>query len=196
MTDTGEIAAAKKRARLAAKKQRADAYDLQGDQAARQLAVNGLPFAMPYPGAVISGYYPSQSEIDVLPLLVSLVMSGWTTCLPVVTGTGQPLIFRQWQPGEKTDIGVWDIPVPDAGARVVRPDCLLVPLLAFDRAGFRLGYGGGFYDRTIAALAKSNSRLITAGVAFLAQEMPQVPRGRHDQPLDWIISEQGAIRCG
>ncbi len=145
--------------------------------------------------AVVSGFYPYQSEIDVRPLLGKLAGEGWTPSLPVILGKGLPLTFRRWYPGEITISGLWNIPRPSDGAPIVEPDVLLVPMLAFDRNGFRLGYGGGFYDRTLAAL-KEHRSVIAIGVAYAAQEVYSVPRGQHDLPLDFVMTEEEVIRCG
>ena len=144
---------------------------------------------------MVSGFMPYRSEIDVTGLLAVLADKGQTTCLPIVTGNAQPLIFRAWQPGDKTEAGAWNIPVPLSSSPLVEPDIMLVPLLSFDEAGFRLGYGGGFYDRTISGLRKSKT-LITIGVAYSAQQVAKVPTDEHDQQLDWILTEEGAIKCG
>jgi 5-formyltetrahydrofolate cyclo-ligase len=157
--------------------------------------MTGLDFLDLPAAAVISGFLPYQTEIDVRPLLARLAASGHVTCLPVVTGRGEPLVFRAWRPGEATEPGVWNIPVPPPGAPEVVPDVLLVPLLAFDSAGFRLGYGGGFYDRTLEALRRQK-RVIAVGIAYAGQEMHRVPHGPHDQPLDWILTQMGARRVG
>lgn len=143
----------------------------------------------------VSGFIPYRSEIDVTPLLGALSKKGCTTCLPIVTGQGQPLVFRQWQPGDKTEPGAWNIPVPLQSATPIEPDILLVPLLAFDSAGYRLGYGGGFYDRTIEKLGKKKP-IITIGVAYSAQQITNVPTDKHDQQLDWILTEKGPVKCG
>lgn len=143
----------------------------------------------------VSGFIPYRSEIDVTTLLGALSKKDCTTCLPIVTGEGQPLIFRQWQPGDETEPGAWNIPVPLQSACLVEPDILLVPLLAFDSAGYRLGYGGGFYDRTIERLSRQKS-IITIGVAYSAQQITNVPTDKHDQRLDWILTEKGPVKCG
>ena len=195
MNDNATIAAEKKLARAEAKKGRMAAHHDLRASAGALLVAHGLPFEDLPDGATFSGYYPYRSEIDVLGLMAFLAAKGFETCLPVVTGPGRRLQFRAWKPGDATVPGKWDIPTPPDSARVVEPDFMLVPLLAFDRAGYRLGYGGGFYDRTIADM-KATRPLVTAGVAYSAQEMPQVPRGKFDQPLDWVLTEQGAIRCG
>ncbi len=115
------------------------------------------------------------------------------TCLPIVLGHGLPLEFRRWYPGEPTQPGMWKIPRPLPDAELVVPDVLLVPMLAFDRHGYRLGYGGGFYDRTLDQL-RAKKNVIAIGVAYAGQEVDAVPRGPHDQPLDYVLTEQGLIQ--
>jgi 5-formyltetrahydrofolate cyclo-ligase len=107
----------------------------------------------------------------------------------------QPLIFRAWEPGDKLVPGVWDIPIPQESAEEVLPDVLLVPMLAFDRAGYRLGYGGGFYDRTLEKL-RALKKVTAIGVAYQAQLVDQVPVGPHDAPLDYILTEHETLTCG
>ena len=159
------------------------------------LAERGLPFAREARHQIISGFFPYKSEISLLPLLTRLHGEGWVTAMPVVIGEGLPLVFRAWAPGEPTVPGIWDIPMPLVTAEEVLPDVLLMPMLAFDRRGWRLGYGGGFYDRTLEKLRKLK-QVTAIGVAYAAQEMAEVPRGPHDQPLDWIMTEKATTRCG
>ncbi len=141
--------------------------------------------------SVVAGYYPLHSEIDCLPLLAHLAARGWRSALPVVVTEDGPLEFRVWTPGAPLTPGKFRIPEPSADAPVVQPAVVLVPLLAFDAAGHRLGYGRGYYDRTIAALRRSG--IVTAiGLAFDEQEVPQVPADGHDERLDWILSPSGS----
>lgn len=182
----------KRLAREYAHKARSEAHEKLADAAARALAERGLPLAH---GSIVSGFLPFRSEIDVLPLLDRLSGDGWTLALPVVVGKGVPLLFRRWRHGEATTPGVWGIPVPPEAAEEVLPDVLLVPLLSFDRQGYRLGYGGGFYDRTLRKLRGLKS-IIAIGVAYAAQEVDAVPRGPYDQAVDWIMTETETIRCG
>lgn len=147
------------------------------------------------PDMILAGYAPIGSEIDCLPLLKRVAESGLQTCLPAVAEKDMPLLFRRWSPGERLRTGGWGIsePLPDAGE--VTPDIVLVPMLAFDRAGHRLGYGGGYYDRTLAALRRTGE--VTAiGVAFTGQVRETVPVTDGDECLDWIVTETSAWRTG
>lgn len=139
---------------------------------------------------VIAGYLPIGEEADVTPLLVELDGLGAPLALPVVAGKTLPLLFRRWRPGEPLVAGSFATRHPTANAEIVIPDLLLVPLLAFDENGTRLGYGGGYYDRSLAALrAKQAVRAI--GIAFAAQHFDEVPNDPLDQRLDGVITEQG-----
>lgn len=150
--------------------------------------------AAPLPeGAVVAGYWPMRGEIDVRPLLSVLAERGQVTALPVVTAPRAPLEFRRWRDGDALDDGPYGTRHPAASAPVVRPVCLLVPLLAFDRSGVRLGYGGGFYDRTLAAL-RADGPVVAVGVAYAGQEVEALPAESHDERLDWVITEREVIR--
>jgi 5-formyltetrahydrofolate cyclo-ligase len=191
MTSTPDSKAA---ARKVAAQRRKAAHDILADVAPMRLAALALPVVPTREQRIISGFYPYQSEIDVRPLLGKLAGEGWTTCLPIVIASGEPLAFRRWLPGEPTVAGMWGIPRPPDEAPEVLPDVLLVPMLAFDRAGFRLGYGGGFYDRTLAKL-RARRPVLAIGVAYADQQIDAVPRNSHDQPLDYIMTEKGIITC-
>jgi 5-formyltetrahydrofolate cyclo-ligase len=148
----------------------------------------------PPSGALVSAFWPMGPEIDVKPLLHALHARGQALCLPVTTKRGQPLRFRRWSPGDPLAHGPMGTRQPTAGDEAT-PDWLLVPLLAFDRAGRRLGYGGGYYDRTLAALPGATA----LGVAYAAQEMqdpPGVPAGPTDVRLARVATENGVVICG
>jgi 5-formyltetrahydrofolate cyclo-ligase len=140
-------------------------------------------------GAVVSGYWPFADEADPRPLMAALHARGHGLCLPV-TVAGEALTFRAWAPDDALVPGVFDTREPPASQPVCRPDCLLVPLLAVDREGYRLGYGGGFYDRTLATLGDA----LSVGLAFAFQRCEQVPRDTHDRPLNWLVTEDGATQ--
>jgi 5-formyltetrahydrofolate cyclo-ligase len=188
-----DLADAKRHARRSAEQRRAAAHAAAGPLAAGALAAGGLAFLEARAFGIVSGFTSFRTEIDVIPLLARLASDGWGTALPVVAADRAPLIFRRWIPGEPTFPGRFGIPVPHEAAGEILPDVLLVPMLAFDRAGFRLGYGGGFYDRTVAWLRQMKP-VVAVGIAYAAQEVAAVPRGRYDQPLDWIMTELGAFQ--
>jgi len=146
-------------------------------------------------GIAASAYWPLEEEFDPRPLFTELHRRGHSIGLPVILGKGQPLLFRRWEPVTELVRGSFRVMTPPPTAPEILPRLLLVPLLAFDRDGFRLGYGGGFYDRTIAKL-RSTGEALTVGVTFAALEVPAVPRDDTDQPLDWIVTEHEAIRIG
>jgi 5-formyltetrahydrofolate cyclo-ligase len=146
-------------------------------------------------GISISAYWPLEEEFDPRPLFMELHRRGHPIGLPVILGKGQPLLFRRWEPAMELVRGSFRVMTPPPTAPEIVPRLLLVPLLAFDRAGYRLGYGGGFYDRTIAKLRASGGPL-AVGVTFAALEVPAVPRDDTDQPLDWIVTEREAICIG
>lgn len=143
-------------------------------------------------GTVVAGYWPMGDEADPRPLMAALAQAGAILALPEVVARAQPLRFRRWADGEALDGGAHGTFHPTAAAPVVVPGVLLVPLLAFDRAGYRLGYGGGYYDRTLESL-RENAQVRAIGVAFAAQEMAAVPRDGHDQRLDAIATERELI---
>ena len=181
----------KAEARKLAAKARKTAHDALKDDAPLALLgqVSGFTLAGPENCFRV---FPYKSEIDTRPLLGKLAGEGWTTCLPIVIALGEPLIFRRWLPGEPTVPGVWGIPRPTDDAALVEPDVLLVPLMAFDRQGFRLGYGGGFYDRTLELL-RAKKPIVAIGVAYAAQEVDFVAHDAHDQPLDFVMTERGVL---
>lgn len=146
-----------------------------------------------FEGKVVAGYWPVKGEVDIRPILMHLSNRGSICALPVVSTENQPLSFRSWT--SKTDMvdGVLGIPVPDISSpdvKLVTPDILLVPFVAYDRRGYRLGYGGGYYDRTIAHL-RSKGKIETIGVGFTVQKMQDLlPIDEHDVALDCVVTER------
>jgi 5-formyltetrahydrofolate cyclo-ligase len=189
------LAELKRLARSKASKHRNAVHKAAGAGAGAALAARGLPVVRNSQNQIVSAFHPYLSEISTVELLAKLVAEGWTTALPIVVGKELPLMFRTWTPGEPLVSGLWDIQIPADAAPEVEPDVLLVPMLAFDRKGYRLGYGGGFYDRTLAKLRAV--KLVTAiGVAYAGQEIKAVPYDARDQPLDWIMTERETFKCG
>ena len=164
-------------------------------QAAQRIAERGLPLdagGRLGPGVTVSGYSPLKSEISPLPLMRRCADAGAALALPVVVGRGKALIMRAWSFGAPLGSGVWGIREPTADAAEVFPDILLVPLLAFDRTGHRIGYGAGYYDMTIAAL-RTRKPVVAIGVAFAAQEIAAVPATPRDARLDLVLTEHEVI---
>jgi len=141
-------------------------------------------------GKVLAGYMPMRTEIDPLPAMAA---HQGVVCVPVIMGAGQPLRFREWSPGCAMIPGEFGALIPAEGVWV-EPDVLIVPLVAFDARGYRLGYGGGFYDRTLEGL-RARGQILAVGFAFAAQEVPEVPIEPTDQQLDLIVTETGVMRC-
>jgi len=136
----------------------------------------------------IAGYWPLAGEMDPRPLMARLAASGHSLCLPVIAGDQQPLLFREWQPGDGLDRRAFGVREPLTCKPVCQPSLLLVPLLGCDRSGNRLGFGKGYYDYTLSALrATRPTRAI--GLAFDCQMVADLPADGHDQPLDALVTE-------
>jgi 5-formyltetrahydrofolate cyclo-ligase len=171
---------------------RRDALPPEARQAAAEaIAARKFPLAIA-PGVIVSGFMPLKSEINPLPLMRKLAGQGARLALPVVAGRGKPLMMREWVFGEPLVAGVWGIREPQPEAAVVDPDILLVPLLAFDRAGHRIGYGAGYYDLTLAQL-RARKLVIAAGLAFAIQEIAAIPATPRDARLDLVLTEREVI---
>ena len=170
---------------------RAKRATLTNIEAPARLAEAMLAQHAPPKGAIIAGYWPMGDEMDPRPLMLALASRGHALALPVTPPRGQPLAFHAWAPGAALRPGPMGTSEPVAG-EALRPDVVLVPLLAFDRTGRRLGYGGGYYDRTLAALPGAKA----IGIAYAGQEMPEVPAGPQDMRLPLIATEDSVIICG
>lgn len=139
-------------------------------------------------GAAVAGYMPIGSEIDPRLLMLRLAAAGAVLCLPDAVAEETPLEFRRWAPDDLLDTGRFGISVPARDAEILDPDLVLVPMLAFDRQGRRLGYGGGYYDRSLARL-RAAREVLAVGLAFSGQVRDDLPAGPHDVRLDWIVTE-------
>jgi 5-formyltetrahydrofolate cyclo-ligase len=140
----------------------------------------------------ISAFWPMGEEIDIRPLLHALHDDGHPLCLPRTPRRGEPLTFHAWQPGDPLERGPVGTSQPPEAAPVIEPDALIVPLLAVDPAGFRLGYGGGYYDRTLTRL-RSRRAITATGVCFDAQRIERVPTGPNDARLDFLLTERALL---
>lgn len=146
-----------------------------------------------FPGltrGVLAFCWPYKGEYDARFLARRLRERGAVTALPVVVAPKTPLLFREWHPGVRLESGVLGIPYP-AGSKEVAPDGVIVPLVGFDDAGYRLGYGGGYFDRTLAALAR---KPVVIGVAYETAHLETIHPQPHDIPMDWIVTERGVYR--
>ncbi|MBK3736630.1 5-formyltetrahydrofolate cyclo-ligase [Azospirillum brasilense] len=196
--DAARAQARARRDSLSDDRMRAFAADVLRDRFLEELVRPGF-----LPDGPVAGYWPLGSELDVRPLLLHLKTGGLRTgglktvgrpiALPVSGPRGQALTFRDWDPALPLAAGRYGIQEPGADRPEVVPAVLLVPMLAFDRSGHRLGYGAGYYDRTLDAL-RAIRPVLAVGMAFAAQEMDAVPHGAHDERLDWILTERETLR--
>jgi 5-formyltetrahydrofolate cyclo-ligase len=177
--------------RAAALARRAGLSEVARADAAAAIACVALPVELPA-GTVVAGYWPINSEVDPLPLMRVLAQRGAALALPVIVGSDEALVFRAWRPEEALKRGPLGIFQPLSEAEEVEPDIVLAPLAAFDRAGHRIGYGGGYYDRTLQAL-RAVKKITVIGLAFAVQEIDIVPRLAHDEQLDCVLTERELI---
>jgi len=171
---------------------RRDAMPAAERQAAAE-AVAARPFPVPLaPGKIVSGFSSIKTEINPLPLMRRLEAAGARLALPVIAGRGKPLIMRAYAFGQELNAGVWGIREPKADAPEVDPDILIVPLVAFDRHGHRIGHGAGYYDMTINRL-RAIKPVVAVGIAYAAQEFDEVPTTSRDARLDLVLTERDVI---
>lgn len=189
-------AEAKQRAREAARRRRDSAHAALKATAPALIASNFFASVPLEEGNCIAGYAAIGSEADPAQLLLRLSGRGYPCVLPRVATRGMPLVFNVWQPGDELVPGDHGTREPKPDAPEARPDIVLVPLLAFDTHGRRLGYGGGYYDRTLEKLRNEGSGVVAVGVAFSAQEAQDLPEEDFDARLDWVVTEKGARAFG
>lgn len=183
MTDLAEIKAAARKAGFARRKA---AHSARGEAPARLLG----DVLEQHRGAILAGYMPMRTEIDPLPAMTAAAAHG-PICVPVIEGEGRPLLFSRWTPDCVMKDGPFGARIPQVDD-FITPEVLIVPLVAFDRVGGRLGYGGGFYDRTLEML-RAEGRVLAIGFAYAAQEAEGLPLEPTDQPLDMIVTESEVI---
>ena len=200
---SAEIKAAKAALRVEAKARRQAACAALGADGATRAGTairdRFMSALAPAARAVVGSYWPFGDEVDSRPLLHHLHGLGHVCAVAAVVARNRPLVFRRWHPGQVFASGTLGEPAAPPDAPEEKPELLLVPLLAFDRRGYRLGYGGGYFDRTIAVLRAAPDMagiggMVAVGLAYAAQEVPALPTERHDQRLDWIVTERETIR--
>jgi 5-formyltetrahydrofolate cyclo-ligase len=184
-----KVEEAKAALRIKARATRAAILNSTRADSAKAAAVNFFQAVELKPSDVVAGYWRIKDEMDCQPILIRLMDSNQPVCLPVVLGDDEPLELRLWEQGTPLYEAGFGTLAPSELAPLVEPDVILMPLLGFDSRGTRLGYGGGYYDRTLVKLSKK-PRLV--GLAFAAQEFDEIPREAHDVPLDMIVTEAGA----
>jgi len=189
---TPDPAAAKQEARKKASSLRQKLAQNNADSAVH-LAAHADDLVARYGTGSYAGYHAIHSELSPALLLHALTDRGVPTALPVTPEAGKPLQFLDWRPGDRLVDGRFGTKQPAAGAAPVRPHVVLVPLLAFDLAGWRLGYGGGYYDRSIAALRNDGMPVVAIGVGYDGQRVDKVPVGPYDMPLDAVLTPTGLI---
>ena len=173
---------------------RRDMRSVRGDIDARDSAlklIEHFPLELAKLGPV-AGYWPMGGEIDARPLLAALAKAGRAVALPRVENRSGGAKFYFWRSGDALSADAFGVPSPPP-SKEAHPRLILTPLLAFDRAGRRLGQGGGHYDRIISLYRAHGA--VAVGLAYAEQELPQVPTGAHDAALDWVITQNEAINC-
>ena len=173
--------------------ERKNHFAAHGKAAARKLAAHAPALELSKE-SLIAPYLPMGSEMDVRPLMAALVAQGHELCLPVCLAPHAPVIFRRYATGDALAADAMGIDAPLDEAQTVQPDLVLLPLLGFDASGMRLGRGGGYYDRTLAALRAARRDIMACGVAFHMQMVDKCPSAPHDQVLDAVLTEIGLIR--
>ena len=176
-------------------RRRTAAFERLGAVCAEPVKELGLQLIERLAGRIVSGYMPIRDELDPLPLMTALAASGRVLTLPVIETKWAPLIFRSWSLGEPLRTASFGLRVPLATAPSLEPEILLVPMTAFDSAGYRIGYGGGYYDRTLA-LFRANRKVTAIGIAFDEQEVPMFRHEAHDQRMDFLVTPTGVRTFG
>lgn len=163
--------------------------------AARAIAKNFITLITLYSNVVIAGYVAAHDEIDPGELIKALRWRGAVIALPRVAKKGEPLAFHRWDQKAVPVKGAYDVFEASSDWPPISPDVVLVPLLAFDEAGYRLGYGGGYYDRSLRAMRGKGS-VLAIGLSYEGQEIAHIPHEATDEKLDWLVTEKGARKFG
>lgn len=193
MIHPSSIAAAKQALRTDMIQRRQQISGEERKRSSLAIAETGLGFAGVPERAVVSGFAAFEDELDPLPLMTALADQGHPLALPVTTGRGNPLVFRLWAPYVPLVDAAFGLREPPEDAPEVLPDILLVPLLAFDASGYRLGFGAGYYDRTLARL-RADREVVAIGIAYDIQKVDNVPHDGYDERLDWVLTPSGPLK--
>ena len=186
----------KNAARIVAKKNRYNiATNSQDGRAAKKVARTFISKVSQNSCLPIAGYFPTGSELDIRVLFEELHISRYQYCLPIVRDVSDILEFGSWCSGDSLVESKYGINEPPSESKRLIPKTIIAPMLAFDSCGYRLGYGGGSYDRTIAKLRKLDPKTLVVGVAYAGQEVSQVPKDINDQKMDIIITEENFFWC-
>jgi 5-formyltetrahydrofolate cyclo-ligase len=183
---------AKAQARIRARAQRNAIPDVDG--AGTKAAIRFLDGIPLKPNSIVSLYWPLAGEFDCRPLLYALSNHEHHIALPLVRGRGEPLDFRIWRPGDPLVKRAFNVHEPLETAEKTVPHVVVTPFLAYNELGYRLGYGGGYYDRTLRGLRQSLASVVAVGLGFAAQKMPELPFGETDEPMDWLVTERVVTR--
>lgn len=189
------VADAKEQLRTHARGLRAEAARVAGPQAGVRLAARllaGLPELGVDKGQVVSAFWPLAGEVDLRPLIACLDGAGYEVALPVVVQKSAPLIFRRWTPETQMEQGAYGTSHPVATSDQVAPVCVITPLLAFDAKGYRVGYGGGYYDRSLEQL-RAKGHVVAVGAGYAGQQVETVPHDDKDQPLNAVVTDSAFL---
>ena len=191
--DHSQISLQKQQARKQAKRVRQYLHANEQKIAAQQLLMFASELIDVFKISVVGGFHPIFTEIDIIPLMKALAEKQCQLCLPVTPDEPGELIFRTYVPGQELETGPLNTQHPDAGSRQLSPELMLLPLLAFDERCNRLGYGGGYYDRTIKKFRQSRLYVKVVGVAYSGQQVDKVPVTSIDEPMDGVLTPSGLM---
>ena len=194
MTDASNLADQKAALRREAFARRKRAHEARAEATPKATANLLAHIGQVAPAAVISGYRPIRTEIDPSSAMEALCAAGARLSVPVIEGAGKPLTFREWTPGCQMVEGAFGAEVPESGDWLT-PEIVIVPMVGFDRTGHRIGYGGGFYDRTLEGL-RARGQVCAIGFAYAAQQGPDLPAEATDHRLDALVTEDGVLEFG
>lgn len=188
-----ELRERKKHLRVSTRAVRREIHTRHGREFAEEIRTNFIQALNIMPQTTFGAYYPIGAEVNCRPLMDTLHAMGHTISLPVITGATDPLIYRMYKSGDQLEKGGFGTPQPCDYMPVVVPDILIIPMMGYSDKGYRLGYGSGFFDRTIELIRKQKP-MKAIGLAYSGQRIDDMPVEAHDQKLDLIITEKGTVK--